>query len=175
MKTDVAWLRSLIRDIPDHPTPGVVFKDITPLLADPKGLSVAVAAIVAAYEGMGIDHVVGIEARGFIFGAPVAHALGAGFVPVRKPGKLPWESVRREYDLEYGADALEVHADAPVGGLRVMVVDDVLATGGTAAATCSLVEGMGGTVAGVAVLVELGFLGGRARLASHPLTSLIEY
>lgn len=175
MKTDVAWLRSLIRDIPDHPTPGVVFKDITPLLADPKGLSVAVAAIVEAYEGMGVDHVVGIEARGFIFGAPVAHALGAGFVPVRKPGKLPWETVGEEYTLEYGTDRLEMHVDAVGRGNRVLVVDDVLATGGTAGATARLVEQSGATVVGLAFVIELTFLGGRGKLGDRPVVSLVEY
>ncbi|HEX7095016.1 MAG TPA: adenine phosphoribosyltransferase [Acidimicrobiales bacterium] len=175
MKTDVAWLRSLVRDIPDYPTPGVVFKDITPLLADPKGLAVTVGAIVDAYAGAGVDHVVGIEARGFIFGAPVAHGLTAGFVPVRKAGKLPWETVGEEYELEYGTDRLEIHVDALGPGKRVLVVDDVLATGGTAAATVRLVEQTGATVVGLAFVIELGFLGGRGKLGEHTVVSLVEY
>jgi adenine phosphoribosyltransferase len=175
MRTDVDWLRSLIRDIPDHPEPGVVFKDITPLLADPKGLAVTVSAISDAFGGVGIDHVVGIEARGFIFGAPVAHALGAGFVPVRKPGKLPWQTRGVEYALEYGTDRLEMHLDALGPGDRVLVVDDVLATGGTAGATARLVEEAGAVVVGLAFLIELGFLGGRGKLGEHAIVSLIEY
>jgi adenine phosphoribosyltransferase len=175
METDVAWLRDLIRDIPDHPEPGVVFKDITPLLADPKGLAVTVGAIADRYEGSGVDHVVGIEARGFIFGAPVAHALGAGFVPVRKPGKLPWRTRSEEYALEYGTDRLEMHVDALERGNRVLIVDDVLATGGTAAATVRVVEHAAATVVGLAFILELGFLAGRGKLGEHQVVSLVEY
>jgi adenine phosphoribosyltransferase len=175
MRTDVTWLRGLIRDIPDHPEPGVVFKDITPLLADPKGLAVTVGAIANRFAGVGVDHVVGIEARGFIFGAPVAHALGAGFVPVRKPGKLPWTTVGEEYTLEYGTDRLEMHIDALEADSRVLVVDDVLATGGTAAATARLVEQSGATVVGLAFLIELTFLGGRGKLGEREVVSLVEY
>jgi adenine phosphoribosyltransferase len=175
MKTDVDWLRGLIRDIPDHPEPGVVFKDITPLLADPKGLSVTVAAIADRYAGAGIDHIVGIEARGFIFGAPVAHALSAGFVPVRKPGKLPWQTRAEEYALEYGTDRLEMHLDALEASNRVLVVDDVLATGGTAAAAARLVEKSGAVVVGMAFVIELGFLGGRGKLGEREIVSLVEY
>jgi adenine phosphoribosyltransferase len=175
MRTDVNWLRSLIRDVPDHPQPGVVFKDITPLLADPQGLAVTVGAIREEFEGDGVDHVVGIEARGFIFGAPVAHALGAGFVPVRKPGKLPWQTVTEEYTLEYGTDRLEMHVDGVGRGQRVLVVDDVLATGGTARATARLVEGAGAVVVGLAFVLELGFLGGRGKLGEHRVVSLVEY
>ena len=175
MRTDAAWLRSLIRDIPDHPEPGVVFKDITPLLADPKGLAVTVAAIAECYGGAGIDHVVGIEARGFIFGAPVAHALDAGFVPVRKPGKLPWQTRGVEYALEYGTDRLEMHIDALQPGDRVLVVDDVLATGGTAGAAARLVEQAGAVVVGLAFVIELGFLGGRGKLGEREIVSLVEY
>jgi adenine phosphoribosyltransferase len=175
MKTDTAWLRGLIRDIPDHPEPGVVFKDITPLLADPKGLAVTVGAIAERYEGSGVDHVAGIEARGFIFGAPVAHALGAGFVPVRKRGKLPWRTRAVEYDLEYGTDSLEVHVDALEPGNRVLVVDDVLATGGTAAAAVRLVEQAGASVVGLGFVIELGFLAGRGKLGEHEIVSLVEY
>lgn len=168
-------LRSLVRDVPDFPKPGVVFKDLTPLLADGPALAAVVADVAAFGREVGCDVVVGIEARGFVLAAPVAVALGVGFVPVRKPGKLPWESVRQEYELEYGTDALEVHADAFVRDQQVLVVDDVLATGGTAAATCSLVEGLGGTVVGLAVLVELGFLQGRSRLGQTAFRSLLEY
>jgi adenine phosphoribosyltransferase len=175
MRTDAEWLRGLIRDIPDHPRPGVVFKDITPLLADPKGVRVAVDAIVEQYEGLGPDHVVGIEARGFIFGAPVAYGLGAGFVPVRKPGKLPWHTTSEEYALEYGTDALEMHVDALAKGDRVLIIDDVLATGGTAEAASRLVEQAGATVVGLGFVIELGFLGGRAKLGSRDVTSLITY
>jgi adenine phosphoribosyltransferase len=175
MRTDITWLRSLIRDIPDHPQPGVVFKDITPLLADPQGLTVTVGAIHDEFVGDGVDHVVGIEARGFIFGAPVAHALGAGFVPVRKPGKLPYSTRAEEYTLEYGTDRLEMHVDGVSGGDRVLVVDDVLATGGTAAATTRLVEAAGAKVVGLAFVLELGFLGGRGKLGEHRVVSLVEY
>jgi adenine phosphoribosyltransferase len=175
MRTDVNWLRGLIRDIPDHPEPGVVFKDITPLLADPKGLAVTVAAITDRFAGAGIDHVVGIEARGFIFGAPVAHALGAGFVPVRKPGKLPWQTRGEEYALEYGTDRLEMHLDALEPGNRVLIVDDVLATGGTAGAAARLVEQSDAVVVGLAFVIELGFLGGRGKLGEREIVSLVEY
>jgi len=175
MRADITWLRGLIRDIPDHPQAGVVFKDITPLLADPQGLTVTVGAIHDEFEGDGVDHVVGIEARGFIFGAPVAHSLGAGFVPVRKPGKLPWQTVAEEYTLEYGTDRLEMHVDGVGPGHRVLVVDDVLATGGTASATTRLVERSGATVVGLAFVLELGFLGGRGKLGEHRVVSLVEY
>ena len=175
MRTDVAWLRGLVRDVPDHPKPGVVFKDITPLLADPQAFRVSVDAIVEHFTGAGVDHVVGIEARGFIFAAPVAHGLGAGFVPVRKPGKLPWRTHVAQYTLEYGEDQLEIHEDALAPGQRVLIVDDVLATGGTAAATCSLVEGRGATVVGLAFLIELDALGGRGRLGERPITSVVRY
>jgi adenine phosphoribosyltransferase len=175
MRADTEWLRGRIRDIPDHPAPGVTFRDITPLLGDPKAFRVAVDALVEAYAGRGIDHVVGVEARGFILAAPVAYGLDAGFVPVRKPGKLPWRTHVAQYALEYGVDQLEIHEDALAPGQRVLVVDDVLATGGTAAATCSLVEGRGATVVGLAFLVELDALGGRARLGDRPVTSVVRY
>jgi adenine phosphoribosyltransferase len=170
-----ARLRALVRDVPDFPTPGVVFKDLTPLLADGPALASVVDRMAGTGRSAGAEVVVGIEARGFVLAAPVAVALGVGFVPVRKPGKLPWSSMRREYALEYGSDALEVHVDGLVAGQRALIVDDVLATGGTAAATCELVEAVGGTVAAVAVLVELAFLGGRSRLGVHPLTSVLVY
>lgn len=166
-------LRALVRDVPDFPTPGVTFKDITPVLADPAGLSDAVELLLSTAPDC--DLVAGIEARGFILAAPVAAQLGVGFVPVRKPGKLPWRTVRREYELEYGTDAIEVHEDAVLPGQRVLVVDDVLATGGTASAACALVEQVGGEVAGVSVLVELAFLDGRARLVNHHVESVLTY
>lgn len=166
-------LRALIRDVPDFPSEGVTFKDLTPALADPAGLGDAVGLLLATAPDC--DLVAGIEARGFILAAPVASQLGVGFVPVRKPGKLPWRTVRRDYELEYGTDALEIHEDAVLQGQRVLVVDDVLATGGTAAATCALVEQVGGEVVGVSVLIELAFLDGRARLVGHHVESVLTY
>jgi adenine phosphoribosyltransferase len=168
-----ARLRALVRDIPDFPVAGVTFKDITPVLADPYGLTDAVDAIVG--DAPDCDLVAGIEARGFILGAPVARQLECGFVPVRKPGKLPWRTVRRDYDLEYGQDAVEAHEDAVLPGQRVLIVDDVLATGGTASAACGLVEAMGGIVVGVSVLIELAFLDGRAKLVGHHVQSVLHY
>ena len=168
-------LRALIRDIPDFPTPGIVFKDITPLLLDGAALDAAVLGLAAFAEPLAVDFVVAAEARGFILGAALARELGAGFVPARKPGKLPHETVTAEYALEYGIDVLEVHADALAGGRRVLVHDDLLATGGTASAVCELVAGLGGDVVGCAFLVELSFLGGRDRLAPHPVHALIDY
>lgn len=166
--------RDLIRDVPDWPEPGVVFKDITPLLADPGGLAWAVDRLYEPFVGKGIDLVAGIESRGFIFAVGVARALGAGFIPVRKPGKLPRPAIRREYDLEYGSDAVEMHADAAGEGHRVLVVDDVLATGGTMSATCELFAEIGADVVGAAVLIELGFLDGAERVAV-PLHSVLTY
>lgn len=163
---DVGWLKDHIRDVPDFPTTGVVFKDLTPLLAQPQALAAAVRAIGAPFLTAGITRVVGIEARGFIVAAPVAITLGAGFVPVRKPGKLPWRTEEASYVLEYGTDTLAIHADAVGAGDRVLIVDDVIATGGTATATVELVRRLGATVVGLAFLVELGFLGGRARLVA---------
>ena len=172
---DMSRLRDRIRDIPDFPKPGVVFKDITPLLADPAAFSTVVDAIVVSYGRGTIDKVVGIEARGFIIAAPVAYHFGAGFVPLRKPGKLPYDTWAERYELEYGEEVLEVHTDAFEPGDRVLIVDDVLATGGTAAAAVSLIEGTGATVAGLAFVIELSFLGGAAKLASHEFTSLLRY
>ena len=164
-------LRSRIRDIPDYPQPGIVFKDISPLLADGPAFAAVVAELGAGYAG--VDKVAGIEARGFILAAPVALELKAGFVPVRKQGKLPAATYAQSYDLEYGSATLEVHTDAFAPGERVLVIDDVLATGGTAAATAELVRRGGATVAGIVVLLELGFLNGRAKLSGLPVRSLL--
>jgi adenine phosphoribosyltransferase len=161
-------LASLIVDVPDFPRPGVVFKDVTPLLASARGLARAVEGLVATAPA-GVDVVVGLEARGFLFGPPVALALGVGFVPIRKPGKLPRERVETSYALEYGEETLALHADAVGPGDRVLVVDDVLATGGTAVAAAGLVRRLGAEVVGVSVLLELTFLPGRALLAEHGL------
>lgn len=168
-----ALIRSLIRDVPDFPKQGVMFKDITPVLADPGAFDVALDLILAPYAGAGITKVAGIEARGFMFAAPIACRLGAGFIPIRKPGKLPREVVEQEYVLEYGTDRLQVHADAVHAGERVLVVDDVLATGGTAAASVELLRRVGAEVVGVAVLLELVFLGGRAKLDGIPFHAVV--
>lgn len=165
----------LIRDIPDYPKPGIVFKDITPLLADAGAFAAATHAMAESFAGRGVTHVVAIESRGFILGGPVAQELGAGFVPVRKPGKLPSRTRREPYELEYGTDAVEIHADATDGQARVLIVDDVLATGGTAAATCRLVESLGSTVVGFSFLIALSFLPGLKRLATRPVHTLITY
>ncbi len=155
------WQR-LLRDIPDFPKPGILFKDITPLLADARGFADAIAALAAPWRDTALDAVVGVESRGFILGAALAHALGVGFVPVRKPGKLPGRTLQLEYALEYGSGHLHIHADALPPGARVIVVDDVLATGGTLRAALTLTRQQGARVLGAAVLVELGFLGARA-------------
>ncbi len=168
-------LRSRIRDIPDFPKPGIVFKDITPLLLDPAALDLAVSEIAGWARPREIDLVVAAEARGFILGAAVARELGAGFVPARKPGKLPGETVSAEYILEYGVDALEMHADALADGARVLLHDDLLATGGTASALAALVVGAGAVIAGCAFLVELSFLGGRAKLEPYDVHALVSY
>jgi adenine phosphoribosyltransferase len=172
---DVEWLKAHVRDIPDHPRPGVVFKDITPLLSDPAAFVGAVDAVAAPFADRRIDKVIGIEARGFVFAAPVAYRHAAGFVPVRKAGKLPWEIERCEYELEYGTDLLEIHRDAIDPGEQVLIVDDVLATGGTARAALSLVERLGGEVAGFAFFIELEFLHGRERLGGHEAHAVITY
>jgi adenine phosphoribosyltransferase len=171
----VSDLRAFVRDIPDFPKPGIVFKDITPLLLDAAALDEAVGALAALAKPLAPDLVVAAEARGFILGAALARELGAGFVPARKPGKLPHETVSAEYVLEYGVDALELHADALAGGARVLVHDDLLATGGTAAAVCELVEGLGAEVVACSFLVELKFLSGRERLAPREVQALIDY
>lgn len=167
---------SFVRDIPDFPKPGIVFKDITPVLASAEALDAAVAQLAEHARSFGpIDVVVGAEARGFLLGAALARELGAGFVLARKPGKLPHQTVRAEYLLEYGTDALELHSDAVASGARVLVHDDLLATGGTARALCELVEQLEGTVVGCAFLIELAFLNGRQRLAPYPVASLLSY
>jgi adenine phosphoribosyltransferase len=154
---------TLIRDVADFPKPGILFKDITPLLADAEGFAAAIAAMASPWRGIRLDAVVGIESRGFILGAALAHALGVGFVPARKPGKLPARTLSLEYSLEYGSDRLEIHADALPAGARVIVVDDVLATGGTLKTALALTRAQGAQVMGAVVLVELGFLDARAR------------
>jgi len=174
MEAIASRLTALVRDIPDFPAPGVTFKDITPLLGDPVAFRDTIDALVEGYIGDGISKVVGVEARGFILAAPVAYGLGAGFVPVRKAGKLPWAVEAAEYALEYGTDVLEVHRDAVLPGERVLIVDDVLATGGTAAATIGMAERLGAEVVGLAFLIELGFLGGRQVLPGRRLLSLLE-
>ena len=175
MERDAAWLKEHIRDIPDFPKAGVVFKDITPLLADVEAFKFTVDALAEHFSGRPVDKVLGIEARGFIVAAPVAYHLGAGFVPVRKAGKLPWEIERQEYTLEYGTDLLEIHRDAVTEGERALIIDDVLATGGTAAATVRLVEELGGTVAGLGFVIELAFLEGRSRIEGLDAMSLLTY
>jgi adenine phosphoribosyltransferase len=168
----VAW-KALVRDVPDFPQAGIMFRDITPLLADGPAFRAAVDVLASAYEP--VDVVVGIESRGFILGAPVAYALGVGMVPVRKLGRLPRMTERADYALEYGTNSVEIHADAIDPGARVLIIDDVLATGGTAAATADLVRRLGGEVAGIAVLIELVELGGRDRLTGSPVRSLLSY
>jgi adenine phosphoribosyltransferase len=167
-------LKSFIRDIPDFPKPGILFRDITPLLANPSGLALAIELLANPFRGKNIDLVVGAESRGFIFGTAVACCLSAGFVLVRKPGKLPHKRIAMSYDLEYGKDTLEMHADSIVAGQRVLIVDDLLATGGTMKACCDMVSQLGGTVAGIAVLIELAGLKGRAKLPSD-VHSVLEY
>lgn len=168
-------IRSLIRDIPDYPKPGIVFKDITPLLASRDAFRAATDAMAAPFADARITHVVAIESRGFILGGPVAQWLGTGFVPVRKPGKLPAQTRRETYDLEYGTDTLEIHADACGDQARVLIVDDVLATGGTADATRRLVESLGATVVGFSFLIALSFLPGRDRLAGRTVHSVMTF
>ena len=175
MAVDESWLKQHIRDIPGFPSPGIIFKDITPLLADVEAFRATVDALADAFADRGVDRVIGIEARGFILGAPVAYRLGAAFIPVRKPGKLPHEVEGLEYELEYGTDTLEVHRDALGPGHRVVIIDDVLATGGTAAAAAGLVEKLGGEVAGLGFLMELAFLDGRTRLPDRDIRSLLVY
>ena len=168
-------LKQHIRHVPDFPKPGILFYDITTLLRDPVGLKKTIDRLSTQYAGNGIDVVVGIESRGFILGAAVAERLGAGFIPIRKPGKLPAKAIKETYDLEYGKDALEIHADAVDKGQRVLIVDDVLATGGTAAAAAGLVKQLGGQLLGLAFLIELLFLNGKAKLPGESVYSVLQY
>jgi len=167
----------LIRDVPDFPKPGIVFKDITPILADAKAMALINEAMAAPYLELDppVTKVLGIESRGFIFGTPLASRLGVGFVPIRKPGKLPWRTVSESYALEYGEDTLELHEDSVTQDDRVVICDDLLATGGTLAAACRLVERLGATVVGCSLLVELGFLHGRKKLAGREIHALIDF
>lgn len=168
-------LKTLIRDIPDFPKSGILFRDITPLLSDPSGLAMGIELLANPFRGRGIDRVVGAESRGFIFGTAVACCLSAGFVPVRKPGKLPHKRLAKNYALEYGTDSLEMHADAILRGQRVLIVDDLLATGGTMKACVDLVHELGGEVIGAAVLIELSELKGREKLTGIELHSVLIY
>lgn len=168
-------IKDLVRDVRDYPKPGIVFKDITPVLSDIDALRTSIKEMAAPFTNLGIDIVVGIESRGFIFGAPIADLLNAGFVPVRKPGKLPWKTKSVSYELEYGTDTLEIHKDAITEGQNVLIVDDLLATGGTAEATCKLVSKLGGNIKGLSVLIELKDLKGRKRLNQYNVHSLVQY
>ena len=168
-------LKQQIRNVPDFPKPGILFYDITTLLRQPQGLKTTIERLAAPYTGAKIDVVVGIESRGFILGSAVAERIGAGFIPVRKPGKLPAKAVKETYDLEYGKDAVEIHADAIDQGQRVLIVDDVLATGGTASATAKLVRKIGGDLQGLAFLIELTFLNGKAKLPGERVFSVLQY
>ncbi len=168
-------LKSHIRHVPDFPKPGILFYDITTLLRDPAGYRETIDRLAAPYVGQGVDAVIGVESRGFILGASVATRLGAGFIPIRKPGKLPASAIKESYDLEYGKDSLEIHADAVTAGQRVLIVDDVLATGGTAGAAVQLVSRLGGDLVGLAFLVELGFLNGRSKLPGQQVFSVLQY
>jgi adenine phosphoribosyltransferase len=172
---EIEQIKALIRDVPDFPEPGIVFKDITPVLADPMAFSTITDMIVVHFGRGNVDKVVGIEARGFILASPVAYHFNAGFVPIRKKGKLPWETVEEEYALEYGTATLELHRDAVRSGERVLIVDDVLATGGTARAAAALVEEIGGKVCGIACVIELDSLKGRDKLTGYELYSLVHY
>lgn len=173
--TNTNHLKKLIREVPDFPKPGILFYDITTLLKDKRGFHEVIDSLKNHYKNAGVDRVIGIEARGFIFAPALAYALGAGFVPVRKPKKLPSERETVSYSLEYGTDSLEIHKDAVEPGGRVLIVDDLLATGGTAAATTRLVEKVGGKVAGVGFVVELSFLNGRSKLSGYDVFSLLQY
>jgi len=168
-------LKASIRDVPDFPKAGVVFKDITPLLQNPELFKSAIERLAGPFQKKGVTHVASIESRGFIFGAPVAYLLGAGYIPVRKKGKLPHQTLSHTYDLEYGTDTLEIHADALDGNSRVLLIDDVLATGGTARATCQLIEKLNAQVVGLAFAIELEFLHGREKLRGYDVLSLLKY
>ncbi len=175
MATDAAWLAQLVRSIEDYPTPGVTFRDITPLLGDASAFRYSIDALADHFAGAKIDRVAGMEARGFIIAAAVAYRIGSAFIPIRKAGKLPWAVAREEYSLEYGSDKLEIHRDALLPGEHVLIVDDVLATGGTAAATVRLIEGLGGKVAGLAFLIEIAALNGASKLGIHERISLLRF
>src|SRR5437868_6534917 len=175
MNDPITPLKKLIRDIPDFPKPGILFRDITPLLADPQGLALSIELLANPFRGKGIDVVVGAESRGFIFGTAVACAISAGFQVVRKPKKLPFTVVSMTYDLEYGTDTLEMHSDAIRPGQRVLIVDDVLATGGTMKACIDLVKQLGGEIAGVGVMIELAFLKGRQKVKPYDVHSVLRY
>jgi adenine phosphoribosyltransferase len=175
MQTRTGYLKSCIRSIPDWPKRGILFRDITPLLADAKAFDAAIEALCADFTDAGIDYVAAVEARGFIFGAAVAEKLGAGFIPIRKKGKLPFKTESITYDLEYGTDTLEVHSDAVTKGAKVLMVDDLLATGGTMAAACKLIEKIGGKIEGICFLVELTDLNGRDKLADYKIFTVISY
>jgi len=175
MKDEGIDLKRYIRDIPDWPKEGILFRDITPLLINPKAFAVATDVLSADFSDAGIEYVAAVEARGFIFGSAVAEKLGAGFVPIRKKGKLPWQTESITYDLEYGTDTLQVHNDAIESGGKVLMVDDLLATGGTMAAACKLIEKIGGTIAGITFLIELAALHGREKLVDYKVTSIISY
>jgi adenine phosphoribosyltransferase len=168
-------MKQIIRDVPDFPMDGVLFRDITPILQNPRAFNEVVCSIVECVKSMKPDVIVGIESRGFILGAPVALELGLGFIPVRKKGKLPWETVQAEYDLEYGTNIVEIHKDAIESGMKVAVVDDLLATGGTAKASAQLVEELGGIVSGMSFIIELEFLKGRKVLDGYEVCSLVRY
>jgi adenine phosphoribosyltransferase len=171
----IAYIRSKIRDVPDFPKPGILFKDITPVLADPRAFNLCLDLMAERYDGKAFDAIVGIESRGFIFGAALASRMRKAFVPARKPGKLPAATLRQEYALEYGTDAVEMHRDALEPGEKVLLVDDLIATGGTARAVCDLIAKLGGEVIGAAFVIELTFLPGAKHLAPTPLYSLLQY
>ena len=168
-------LTDYIRDVKDFPKPGIIFKDIAPLLSDKDALKEAIEALTEPFKGQKIDYVAAVEARGFIFGSAVAKELGAGFIPIRKPGKLPFDTNSVTYDLEYGSDTLEIHVDAVKAGDNVLMVDDLLATGGTMAAACELIEKLGASISGLTFLIELTFLSGRDKLKSYPVHTVISY
>ncbi|MCK5225838.1 MAG: adenine phosphoribosyltransferase [Planctomycetes bacterium] len=168
-------LKSYIRDVPDWPKQGILFRDITPLLAEPKALSISIDALCCGFECADIDYVAAVEARGFIFGSAVAEKLKAGFVPIRKKGKLPFKTESINYDLEYGVDTLQVHSDAIEKGAKILMVDDLLATGGTMAAACELIEKIGGQIAGIAFLIELSDLNGRDKLSNYKIETVLSY
>ena len=173
--TATLTLQSFVRDIPDFPKKGIVFKDITPLLKDAAAFKSMVDAFTARYQGKGVTQVAVIESRGFLLGSAIAHRLGAGLIPIRKKGKLPWKTIAASYELEYGTDSIEVHQDAAGAKDKVLIIDDVIATGGTAKAACELIEKLGAGVAGVGFLIELSFLKGREKLAGREIFSLITY